>query len=69
MRQRLVERYRAFLPISDATPELTLGEGFTPLMAAPRLGARIGVPRLHLKLEGLNPTVYFMLWVLVLSVL
>jgi len=56
MRQRLVERYRAFLPISDATPELTLGEGFTPLIAAPRLGARIGVPRLHLKLEGLNPT-------------
>jgi threonine synthase len=56
MRQRLVERYRAFLPISDATPELTLGEGFTPLVAAPRLGAQIGVPRLHLKLEGLNPT-------------
>ncbi|HEV2006038.1 MAG TPA: threonine synthase [Candidatus Limnocylindrales bacterium] len=56
MRQRLVERYRAFLPISDATPELTLGEGFTPLVAAPRLGARIGVPHLHLKLEGLNPT-------------
>ena len=56
MRQRLVERYRAFLPISDATPELTLGEGFTPLVAAPRLGARIGLPRLHLKLEGLNPT-------------
>ena len=56
MRQRLVERYRAFLPISDATPELTLGEGFTPLVAAPRLGARIGVPGLHLKLEGLNPT-------------
>jgi threonine synthase len=56
MRQRLVERYRAFLPVSEATPELTLGEGFTPLVAAPRLGARIGVPRLHLKLEGLNPT-------------
>jgi len=56
MRQRLVDRYRAFLPITDATPELTLGEGFTPLVAAPRLGARIGVPGLHLKLEGLNPT-------------
>jgi threonine synthase len=56
MHQRLVERYRAFLPITDATPELTLGEGFTPLVAAPRLGARIGVPGLHLKLEGLNPT-------------
>jgi threonine synthase len=42
--------------VTDATPDLTLGEGFTPLVAAPRLGARIGIPRLHLKLEGLNPT-------------
>jgi len=56
MRPRLVERYRAFLPVTDATPPLTLGEGFTPLVEARRLGARIGVPRLHLKLEGLNPT-------------
>jgi threonine synthase len=55
-RPRLVERYHAFLPVDDATPPLTLGEGFTPLVAVPRLGARIGVPRLHLKLEGLNPT-------------
>ena len=55
-RPRLVDRYRRFLPITDATPTLTLGEGFTPLVAAPRLGARIGVPNLHLKIEGLNPT-------------
>jgi len=55
-RPRLVERYRRFLPVTDATPPLTLGEGFTPLVAAPRLGGRIGVPNLHLKLEGLNPT-------------
>ena len=55
-RPRLVERYRQFLPVTDATPALTLGEGFTPLVAAPRLGERIGVPNLHLKLEGLNPT-------------
>jgi threonine synthase len=55
-RPRLVERYRRFLPVTDATPALTLGEGFTPLVAAARLGARIGVPNLHLKLEGLNPT-------------
>jgi len=55
-RPRLVERYRRFLPVTDATPALTLGEGFTPLVAAPRLGARIGIPNLHLKLEGLNPT-------------
>jgi threonine synthase len=55
-RPTLVQRYRRFLPITDATPVLSLGEGFTPLVAASRLGARIGVPRLHLKLEGLNPT-------------
>ena len=55
-RPRLVERYRRFLPVTDATPALTLGEGFTPLVAARRLGERIGVPNLHLKLEGLNPT-------------
>jgi threonine synthase len=55
-RPRLVERYRRFLPVSGTTPGLTLGEGFTPLVAAPRIGRRIGVPNLHLKLEGLNPT-------------
>ena len=55
-RPRLVERYRRFLPVTGATPSITLGEGFTPLVQARRLGARIGVPRLHLKLEGLNPT-------------
>jgi len=55
-RPRLVERYRRFLPVTEATPALTLGEGFTPLVAAPRLGAKIGLPNLHLKLEGLNPT-------------
>jgi threonine synthase len=55
-RPRLVERYRRFLPVTDTTPALTLGEGFTPLVAASRLGERIGVPNLHLKLEGLNPT-------------
>jgi threonine synthase len=55
-RPRLLARYRAFLPLDGPVPRLTLGEGFTPLVAAPRLGARIGLPGLHLKLEGLNPT-------------
>ena len=52
----LMERYRAFLPITEATPRLTLGEGATPLVQAARLGAAIGVPNLHLKIEGQNPT-------------
>ena len=55
-RPRLVERYRRFLPVTDATPALTLGEGATPLVRAARLGAAIGAPNLYLKVEGQNPT-------------
>ncbi|HEX7495438.1 MAG TPA: threonine synthase [Candidatus Limnocylindrales bacterium] len=55
-RPRLVERYREFLPISDATPIISLGEGFTPLIRLDHLGARIGVPNLFVKYEGMNPT-------------
>src|SRR5688500_18408556 len=55
-RPRLMERYRRFLPITDATPALTLGEGATPLVHAERLGAAIGAPNLYLKVEGQNPT-------------
>jgi threonine synthase len=55
-RPALIERYRAFLPISDATPALNLGEGATPLIRAERLGRAIGAPNLHLKIEGQNPT-------------
>ena len=55
-RPRLVDRYRDFLPVTDATPVVSLGEGFTPLIPARRLGASIGVPNLHLKFEGMNPT-------------
>ena len=55
-RPRLVERYRAFLPVSDATPVVSLGEGATPLVHARRLGEAIGLRNLHLKVEGQNPT-------------
>jgi threonine synthase len=55
-RPRLVERYREFLPVTDATPVVSLGEGATPLVHARRLGAAIGVRNLHLKIEGQNPT-------------
>ena len=56
VRPRLMDRYRAFLPVTEATPSLTLGEGFTPLVHAARLGTSIGVPNFHLKVEGQNPT-------------
>ena len=55
-RPSLVSRYRAYLPITDATPELTLGEGFTPLVRLGRIGERIGLSNLYAKVEGQNPT-------------
>lgn len=51
----LIERYRGRLPVSEATPVVTLGEGSTPLLPAPRIGRRLGV-ELYLKWEGANPT-------------
>jgi threonine synthase len=51
----LIERYREWLPVDDSTPIVTLLEGSTPLVAAPRLSERIGVET-HLKVEGMNPT-------------
>jgi threonine synthase len=55
-RPRLMDRYRRFLPVTDATPRLSLGEGATPLVRAERLGRAIGVADLYLKVEGQNPT-------------
>ena len=51
----IVEHYRQFLPVSDATPVVTLLEGGTPLLPAPRLSERVGA-RVLLKIEGANPT-------------
>ncbi|MEO9174729.1 MAG: threonine synthase [Gaiellales bacterium] len=51
----LIERFRDRLPVGASTPIVTLGEGSTPMLAAPRLGAELGV-ELYLKLEGDNPT-------------
>jgi threonine synthase len=51
----VIARYRDRLPVGEATPELTLGEGGTPLLAAPHLSERLGL-EVHLKCEGLNPT-------------
>ncbi|HEY6571312.1 MAG TPA: threonine synthase, partial [Candidatus Limnocylindrales bacterium] len=55
-RPQLVERYREFLPVGDATPVVTLGEGATPLLRARHLGESLGLRNLHLKIEGQNPT-------------
>ena len=54
----IIERYREFLPISAKTEIISLCEGNTPLVPAPRLAKALGAPQmsLYLKLEGLNPT-------------
>jgi threonine synthase len=55
-RPRLVERYREFLPLTNATPALSLGEGYTPLVRLSHLGAELGLANLYAKVEGQNPT-------------
>jgi threonine synthase len=55
-RPRLMERYREFLPVTEATPALSLGEGFTPLVRLVNLGAELGLSNLYAKVEGANPT-------------
>ena len=52
----LMERFRSQLPIDSETPMLSLGEGATPLVPVPALGAAIGATNLWLKVEGANPT-------------
>jgi threonine synthase len=51
----VIAAYRTNLPVTDATPVVTLLEGGTPLVEAPHLSERTGA-RVLLKLEGLNPT-------------
>src|SRR5580704_14182377 len=51
----VIETYRSLLPVTSDTPVVTLLEGGTPLLEAPRLSARVGA-RVLLKLEGQNPT-------------
>jgi threonine synthase len=49
-------RYRDLLPIEDSMPVVSLGEGFTPLVKADRLGAELGLRNLYLKNDSMNPT-------------
>lgn len=53
----LIEKYRKYLPVSEATPVVTLNEGNTPLVLSGYLSSRLGGgSRVYLKYEGLNPT-------------
>lgn len=49
-------RYHEMLPAPDEGAVVTLGEGMTPLLRAPRLGKSLGLSRLFVKEEGSNPT-------------
>ncbi|HZC59786.1 MAG TPA: threonine synthase [Chthoniobacterales bacterium] len=53
----VIERYREYLPVTEATPIVSLSEGSTPLIFSPRLSAIVGHgAKVYLKHEGLNPT-------------
>ncbi len=60
MGKGVIERYREYLPdVTAATPVISLQEGSTPLIEAPRLAKWLGTPgnlRVFLKFEGMNPT-------------
>jgi threonine synthase len=49
-------RYRELLPLREGEPPVSLGEGGTPLIDQPALAREIGVRRLWVKDEGVNPT-------------
>jgi threonine synthase len=56
MKQGVLNRYRNFLPVTPATPVITLGEGDTPLVRSRILEKKLGCGELYFKLEGCNPT-------------
>jgi threonine synthase len=51
----VIEEYREWLPVTEATPVISLGEGGTPLVPSPQLSEATGC-RVLLKFEGANPT-------------
>lgn len=51
-----LHRWQQFLPFESISSEIDLGVGNTPLVKARKLGAKLGLPELYFKNEGLNPT-------------
>lgn len=58
-REPTMWRYREVLPVDPGEAPVTLGEGFTPLLGAPRLARELGLESLLVKDESLNPTQSF----------
>jgi threonine synthase len=52
----ILNKYKAFLPVTSKTPIFTIGEANTPLVRSNRLEKEIGCGELYFKLEGCNPT-------------
>jgi threonine synthase len=52
-------RYREVLPVERDENIVSLGEGWTPLLSAPKLAARVGLKQLFIKDESQNPTQSF----------
>jgi len=53
----VMARWREYLPVTDATPFISLNEGSTPLIHSPKLSQRVGRDcEVYIKYEGLNPT-------------
>jgi threonine synthase len=52
----LIDRYRQFLDVPSSIKTVSLLEGNTPLIPAPRIAASLGCSELFVKFEGLNPT-------------
>lgn len=55
-REKSLWRYADVLPVVDPMNQVSLGEGFTPILPLPRLASTYSLQRLTLKDEGLNPT-------------
>lgn len=49
-------RYHELLPVRESSNVVSLGEGMTPIVSMPRMGAKLGLARLSMKDEGLLPT-------------
>lgn len=53
----VIARWRPYLPVTDATPVISLNEGSTPLIHSPKLSTLVGRGcEVFIKYEGLNPT-------------
>ena len=52
----VLQHHKDYLPVTPATPMISLGEGDTPLVKSVNLARELGVGELYFKLEGCNPT-------------